>query len=75
MKEYLTFKLIESRTIADKPFYHILAKKDDSYLGIIYWYSYWRQYVSCASEGTIWSKDYHLQIGNFIKRLNAETKI
>lgn len=70
--KYLEFKLseIKPKTLV----YKVLSKSSDFLLGIIKWYSRWRQYCFFPTEETIFNTGCLLDISTFIEELNRRHK-
>ena len=79
MKKYITFNIVELKT--KTKVYGVFTslrslsnKSKGNVLGIIKWYSLWRQYCFFPDANTIYSQDCLRDIVNFIKKLMKERK-
>ena len=72
--KYMYFKLVKKKPKTNK--YLVCNKKTDDKLGIIEWYSYWRQYIfepswerTCVFNHTCLN-----ELAEFLKELNTKHK-
>ncbi|MEX2738971.1 MAG: hypothetical protein Q6356_007885 [Candidatus Wukongarchaeota archaeon] len=67
------FELIEQKPKTQV--YGVHSKSNGEYLGKIYWYFGWRQYIFESRNGIIWSIGCMQQLQDFIKSLMEARKI
>ncbi len=73
MSKYLEFKQIPFKGKTKK--FHIISKSSGEFLGIVSWYSQWRQYTFSPKGLTTWNRDCMNDIIFFITNLMRDRKI
>lgn len=71
--KYIQFELMDAPTLTQH--WNVVNKRSGSILGIILWYSGWRQYVFRPSSDTEYNNGCLDAISTFLTRLNKEKKI
>jgi len=69
-KKYVEFELVDRK--AKTNVYSVTSKSDGEFLGRIYWYGSWRQYVFDCS--VVWSHGCLQQICDFLEKLMDKRK-
>lgn len=64
---YIDFELVEEKPKTG--IYHVYSKESGDYLGKIYWYAPWRQYVFAPQKETFWSMGCIEQVSVFLDDL------
>ena len=70
MKHFLKFGLEEFKPKTNV--YNVY--KNDEYLGDIYWYNHWRQYVFESDYAIILSRECTRQLADFLDKITIEQK-
>ena len=70
--KYMYFELVEKKPKTNK--YRITNKKWGDQLGIIEWYSSWRQYIFEDDYGCVFNHTCLNEIAEFLKELNTKHK-
>lgn len=67
--KWITIKESKAGTFDDKPVYIITNNKSGDELGTIFWYKYFKQYVSNADPDAVFSASCHTDIADFMRGL------
>lgn len=71
--KYLQFKVIEEKP--KTTVYEVVSKSQRLRLGIIKWFSSWRQYCFFPWSGSVWNNECLLDITNFLNYLKITKKL
>lgn len=73
MNEYIKFEEVFFEKIKTKRF-EVISTRNNDFLGRIYWYPSWRQYIFAPIYNTVWSKECLKTIEDFLQNLMNERK-
>ena len=72
MIKYLQFVLIDRKPKTNV--YDVINKRKDRSIGVVKWYTSWRQYCFFPETKTVFHKDCLIEITEFILKLMEERK-
>lgn len=74
MNEYLEFEQLQTRVGMKTQIWAVTSANHGDILGLIKWFSRWRQYTFYPEPGTIFNKDCLVDISLFIYDLMKQRK-
>lgn len=69
-KHFIRFDLTEEKP--KTKVWAICSTEDEQFLGSIYWYGPWRQYIFEPSDSTLWHKGCLQDVVEFLDKVNRE---
>ena len=70
-KDYLKFTKMQRPKGWKTDIWRISNRHTGDAIGRVFFYPQWRQYVSTATTGTVWSSECHTVIAGFLKDQNV----